>query len=112
MNQIGIKIKTLRKERKLSQESLSHMIGISKASVTMYELGERKPKYEIIEKFAEYFNVDIDYLLGKSDNTVTSLKTEGLFLSDKEYTTAELQKIQNYANSLKNSRSETRHETL
>lgn len=33
----------------------------------MYERGEREPNFEKLERFADYFNVDIDYLLGKSD---------------------------------------------
>ena len=33
----------------------------------MYERGEREPGIETLEKFADFFNVDMDYLLGKSD---------------------------------------------
>jgi len=33
----------------------------------MYERGEREPGFETLEAFADYFNVDLDYLLGKSD---------------------------------------------
>lgn len=33
----------------------------------MYERGEREPNFTTLEKIADYFNVDMDYLLGKSD---------------------------------------------
>ena len=42
-------------------------IRISKSSVNMYERGEREPSFETLEVIADYFNVDMDYLLGKSD---------------------------------------------
>ena len=33
----------------------------------MYELGQREPDFETLESFADWFNVDVDYLLGKKD---------------------------------------------
>ena len=33
----------------------------------MYERGEREPSFEVLETIADYFNVDLDYLLGKTD---------------------------------------------
>lgn len=43
------------------------LIGCSKSAIGMYETGQRKPKYEILESIADTFNVDMNYLLGKSD---------------------------------------------
>lgn len=37
------------------------------SSINMYERGEREPGIETLEKIADHFNVDIDYLLGKSE---------------------------------------------
>lgn len=39
----------------------------------MYETGKRKPKIEVLERLADFFNVDIDYLVGKSDKTTKIL---------------------------------------
>lgn len=61
------RLRSLRKEKGLSQQALSERIGVSKSSVNMYERGEREPNYETLETIADFFDVDIDYLLGKSD---------------------------------------------
>lgn len=61
------RLKELRLKSQLSQQSLADQIGISKSSINMYERGEREPGIETLETFADFFNVDMDYLLGKSD---------------------------------------------
>ena len=67
MSTFGDRLKTLRNKKGLSQMEFSKQIGISKSSVNMYERGEREPNFEILETIADYFNVDLDYLLGKTD---------------------------------------------
>jgi len=57
----------LRKRAGLSQQELGEKIGVKKSTVSMYERDARKPSYEILEAIADYFNVDMDYLTGKSD---------------------------------------------
>lgn len=59
--------KKLRIEKGLSQQELANRLGISKSSVNMYERGERQPNFETLELIADFFNVDMDYLLGRSD---------------------------------------------
>lgn len=62
------RLRALRIAKGLSQQDLSKQIGsISKSSINMYERGEREPSFETLEAFADYFNVDLDYLMGKSD---------------------------------------------
>jgi len=60
-------LKSLRKESNVSQFELSKKIGVSLSSISMYEIGKRTPELETFEKIADYFNVDMDYLKGKSD---------------------------------------------
>lgn len=67
MVQFGDRLRTLRTEKGLSQMDFAKQIRISKSSVNMYERGEREPSFETLEVIADYFNVDMDYLLGKSD---------------------------------------------
>lgn len=59
-------IKKLRQERGLSQQELAQKTGLSASSIGMYEQGRRKPSFEVLQLFADTFNVDIDYLLGRS----------------------------------------------
>ena len=67
MARFSERLRQLRTARDLSQLEFSKYIGISKSSVNMYERGEREPGLETLETIADFFNVDLDYLLGKSD---------------------------------------------
>ena len=61
------RLKELRTSRNLSLQELADIVNMSKSSVYMWETGEREPGLEILEAIADYFNVDYDYLIGKSD---------------------------------------------
>ena len=61
------RFRQLRNQKGLTQMELSKLLKISKSSVNMYERGEREPSLETLELIADIFNVDMDYLLGKSD---------------------------------------------
>lgn len=68
MAKFNERLKDLRKEKDISQAEFAKYIGISKSSINMYERGEREPGIETLEAIADYFNVDMDYLLGKSEH--------------------------------------------
>lgn len=67
MVHFGDRLRALRTGKGLSQMDFAKQIRISKSSVNMYERGEREPNFETLETIADYFNVDMDYLLGKAD---------------------------------------------
>lgn len=60
-------IKQLRTEKNLSQSDLASELEISSSSVAMWEIGRRYPSKELYEQIADYFNVDIDFLYGRTD---------------------------------------------
>ena len=64
---IGQRIKDLRTSRGLTQEQLADILKTSKSRIGMYEIGKREPNFEMLEAIADYFNVDMNFLLGKSD---------------------------------------------
>ena len=66
MNPFAGRLRLLRREYGLSQQTLADKIGISKSSVNMYERGEREPGLETVAALADFFGADADYLLGKS----------------------------------------------
>lgn len=82
MSLFGQKLKELRTEQGLTQTQLADAIGLSFSAISMYERGERIPDFETIEKFADYFNVDFNYILGKS--SVTTHLHQNLVLSEQE----------------------------
>lgn len=63
----GERLKMLRTNKGLSQMEFAKQVQLSKSAVNMYERGEREPSFKVLETIADYFNVDLDYLLGKSD---------------------------------------------
>lgn len=58
--------KELRLKKELTQQELANKLGVSRSTVGMYEKGEREPDFIMLERIADFFNVDINYLLGKS----------------------------------------------
>lgn len=62
------RLKELRKKRHLSQVRLSMDLHMSQNTISRYENGVREANYETLILFADYFDVSIDYLLGRTDN--------------------------------------------
>lgn len=60
-NSIGAKLKTLRKGRKLTQQELADKLGITRCTVSNYEVGRRSPHISELKRFADYFGVGLDY---------------------------------------------------
>lgn len=58
-------LKSLREERGLSQDELARLTQLSKSTISMYENGNREPKFETLEVIADFFNVDMNTLLDK-----------------------------------------------
>ena len=61
----GENLKALRKERSLTQEEFAKQSGISRSAIGMYESGKREPSFETLESIADFFNVDMNKLLGQ-----------------------------------------------
>lgn len=58
-------LKSLRIKKDMTQEDLARATGLTKSAIGMYEAGLREPKFEVLEIFADYFNVDMNTLLDK-----------------------------------------------
>lgn len=69
--------KRLRTSTGLTQAEMAQKLGISKSTISMYENGNREPDFETLEMIADFFNVDIDYLLGRTDKTTLLPETVG-----------------------------------
>lgn len=67
-------IRELRLAKEMSQADLAKATGLSTSAIAMYERGQRQPKREYLEAIADYFNVDMAYLLG--------LETKSTYLMD------------------------------
>mgnify|MGYP003309916560 CR=1 FL=1 len=69
----SIRLKELRMEAGLTQQELADRLGISKQAVSMYELGNRRPAFDIAEAIASFFGVSIRYLSGSAENTADEI---------------------------------------
>lgn len=67
MPNFSSRIKQLRTERGITQEQLASMLKVSRSTIGMYESGKREPDFETSEAIADIFNVDMDFLMGRSD---------------------------------------------
>lgn len=61
-------LKKLRKSRNISQLKLALDLNMNQNSISRYENGEREADYATLIKFADYFNVSLDELLGRYIN--------------------------------------------
>lgn len=66
MFNFGAHLKELRKSKNITQKQLAADIGASERGIQQYELGERKPTYDMLVLLADYFDVSLDFLTGRS----------------------------------------------
>ena len=62
---LGNKIKYLREKNNLSQKELAKILNIANSTLSQYESDVRVPSDDIKILIADYFNVSLDYLLGR-----------------------------------------------
>jgi len=65
---VNQRLRELRLEKKVTQQSVANAIGITVGNVQKIEYGTTQPKLGNVIKLADFFNVSIDYLVGRSDN--------------------------------------------
>lgn len=102
-------LKSLRKSKGITQTELAKNFNVSKSTISMYELGEREPSFEVLEKLSSFFDVTIDYLLGNTDTKEQKEKTPSndedvkvaLFGGDSEVTDEMWNEVKQYAEFIK-----------
>ncbi|GIO03431.1 transcriptional regulator [Brevibacillus halotolerans] len=68
------RLKELRAEKKITQEELAKALDIPESTIRRLESSEQSlPRRERLEKIADFFNVSVDYLLGRTDNPKSTL---------------------------------------
>lgn len=72
MHSFGDRLRQLRKERSVSQSDLARSIGVSERALQNYETGEREVKLSLLRACAEFFDVSIDFLAGKTEDPETT----------------------------------------
>lgn len=72
--------KNLRLDKGMTQGELAKALKTTKQAVSHYERGARYPKPDMLDAISDYFNVDMDYLTGRSSRTSRLLTDEELRL--------------------------------
>lgn len=63
-----MRLKELRKKKGISQLRLATELNTTQNTISRYETGEREPGIEELIIIADYFNVSVDYLIGRTEN--------------------------------------------
>lgn len=66
-NDIGKRLRELRISADLTQENVANVLNISREAYALYESEKRQMNYESLCKIADYYNISIDYLLGRTN---------------------------------------------
>ena len=72
------RLKQLRKLHNLTQAQFAKEFNISQGTVGMWETNRREPDFETTARIADYFNVTVDYLLGRDEKKPTPGEGGGL----------------------------------
>lgn len=67
-------LRKIRKERGISQQTIADAVNVSRVSISQYETGSREPSLDVLNKLANYFNVSVDQLIGRSEAADNSTK--------------------------------------
>lgn len=70
MQSFSKRLSELRKSKKVTQKELADLLQVAVRTVQYYESEEKRPDYEGLVKLADFFDVTIDYLVGRSDDPI------------------------------------------
>lgn len=70
-NTFGERLRDLRKEKNLLQSEFGSLFDLSPSAIGSYERNEREPAYNHLVAFADFFNVSLDFLMGRSEERLT-----------------------------------------
>ncbi len=102
-----IKIRELRIQQNIQQKDMASILGIPANTYNQWENGKRQPDYQTLVKIAEYFNVSVDYLLGREETKTAPEPTDeeklkvALFGGDDEVTDDMWDEVKNFVEFVK-----------
>lgn len=67
MKQLGNRLRTLREGLGISQAKFAEIIGSTQSSINRYENGQATPTVELLRKYADYFDVSMDYIFARCE---------------------------------------------
>jgi len=61
------RLQKLRERRRMNRKALGELCGLSKNIIGQYEKGEKEPSLRTLVELADFFEVSVDYLLGRQN---------------------------------------------
>ena len=77
MKNIGARLKALRDSIGVSQAKMAEYLGTPQSSIHRYESSQAAPPCDILIRYADYFDISLDYLCGRTD------KPQGILYENK-----------------------------
>jgi len=68
MDNFGKRLKSLRDEKKLTQDELGNIFHLTQSIIAHYEANRKQPSNQTITQMADFFSVSVDYLLGRTSS--------------------------------------------
>ena len=68
-------LKKLRHQKKLTQKQRANFLNVSTSTYSLWEQGRNQPDIDRVKELADFFDVTVDYLLGRETTTSTQEKT-------------------------------------
>ena len=99
------RILMLLNENHIQQKELSDYLGLSKNTMTGWKNGNNTSYMKYLPQIAEFFNVSVDYLLGKETTTIENNFTYALYEElAHDLTEEQIQQLKQFADFLRNSK--------
>ena len=68
MRIVAERLRTLRNRLSISQVKMAPIVGLKQSTINRYENDQSDPSLETLLRYAEYFDVSLDYIFGRTDN--------------------------------------------
>ncbi|WP_339271659.1 helix-turn-helix transcriptional regulator [Paenibacillus sp. FSL W8-0187] len=91
---LGLRIKELRKDKKLTQRELAQKLEIDNTTVSKWEADVYEPDTNTLNKLADFFEVTTDYLLGRTENPKGYETNMSFYGGPENYTEDEIEEME------------------
>ena len=68
MEEVGKRLRALRDSIAVPQTRMAEILDSTQSSINRYENGQSEPTVELLRRYADYFDVSMDYIFGRCDN--------------------------------------------
>ena len=70
---LSVRLRQLRLDKRLRQDQVARLVGVSKGAISAYETDIRQPSYDVLIRLANLYRVSTDYLLGRTDDRMLDI---------------------------------------